>query len=71
KTPAAPDDLNPAVVFEKRPIYGDWRLISLEFQATARKTRGLRPTYVRRSDFETQRNAEIGHFTELSSFTKR
>jgi hypothetical protein len=38
KTPAAPDDVNPAVVFEKRPIYGDWRLISLEVQATARKS---------------------------------
>jgi hypothetical protein len=27
---------------------------------------GVRRTYVRRSDFEMQRNAEIGFFTELS-----
>ncbi|HSM75368.1 MAG TPA: hypothetical protein VK852_12045, partial [Desulfobacterales bacterium] len=28
---------------------------------------GVRRTYVRRNDFEMQRNAEIGLFTELSA----
>jgi hypothetical protein len=32
----------------------------------ARKSRGVRSTYVRRSDFEMRRNAEIEFFTELS-----
>jgi hypothetical protein len=27
----------------------------------------VRPTYVRRSDFEVRRNAEIGFFAELST----
>ena len=29
---------------------------------------GVRRTTISRSDFEMQRNAEIGHFTELSEF---
>jgi hypothetical protein len=33
----------------------------------ARKSRGVRRTTVRRSDFEMRRNAEIGLFTELST----
>ena len=35
----------------------------------ARKSRGVRRTPVRRSDFEMRRNAEIGPFTELSKKT--
>jgi len=33
----------------------------------ARKSRGVRRTCVRRSDFEMQRKAGIGFFTELST----
>jgi hypothetical protein len=34
--------------------------VSKKVQATARKSRRVRRTYLRRSDFEMQRNAEIG-----------
>jgi hypothetical protein len=32
---------------------------------------GVGRTYLRRSDFEMQRNAEIGLFTEMSNFRER
>jgi hypothetical protein len=46
-------------------------MVVKKVQVTARKSRGARRTPVRRSDFEMQRNAEIGLFAEPSTLMNR
>jgi hypothetical protein len=45
--------------------------VSKKVQVTVRKSRGVRRTHLRCSDFEMRRNAEIGLFAEPSNLDNR